>query len=106
VLLQVASSPGVLAAPTSAALVDAALQLNALVLPGLRSVMGSQYQPLAALLDGSDAGGGSKGSCGVTAAGVAAAMQQQVQQRAAEAARMRSLLSELRAMDGGGGSGQ
>jgi hypothetical protein len=33
-------------------------------------------------------------------------MQQQVQQRAAEAARMRSLLSELRAMDGGGGSGQ
>lgn len=99
VLLQVASSPGILPAATVTGLVDAALQLQLLVLPGLRSIMGASYNPLAQLL-GTDSlagsgGGPGVGQAGVDAAAVAAAVRRQMQQRSAEESQMLSLVKEL-----------
>jgi hypothetical protein len=50
VLLQVASCPGLLAATAAEHLMDAALQLQQQVLPGMRSLMGPDYSPMQKLL--------------------------------------------------------
>lgn len=103
VLLSVASSPGLLPQQTANGLVDAALQLQMLVLPGVRSIMGPTYNPLAGLLgtDGLAAAGGAAGQPGsaVDAAAVAAAMRRQQQQRAAESNQMMSLVQQLKQLE-------
>jgi hypothetical protein len=50
VLLQVASCPGLLATTAAEHLMDAALQLQQQVLPGMRSLMGPDYSPMQKLL--------------------------------------------------------
>jgi hypothetical protein len=94
VLLEAASSTGLLPQATAEALIDAALQLQAAVLPGLRSVCGADYKPLAQLLGSSADGGG-----GSSVQAVAAHMQRQQQARAAEAANMRRLVADLRRLE-------
>ncbi len=95
-LLQVSSQSGVLPQATANGLLDAALQLQLLVLPGLRSIMGPTYNPLAGLLGDASL---SVGGVGTDAAAVAAAVRRQQQQRAAEAAQMMSLVRELKQLE-------
>jgi hypothetical protein len=100
VLLQVSSHPGLLPQATANGLVDAALQLQLLVLPGLRSIMGPAYNPLEGLVgDASLSGLSGAGGLGTDAAAVAAAVRRQQQQRAAEAAQMMSLVRELKQLE-------
>lgn len=103
VLLQTASAPGALPQSTASGLVDAALQLELLVLPGLRTIMGPAFNPLAQLL-GPDslqavatASGGGAASVDVSA--VAAAVRRQMQRQAAEANQMVSLVRELKQLE-------
>jgi hypothetical protein len=97
VLLPIASAPGLLPQQTANGLVDAALQLQMLVLPGVRTVMGTAYNPLVGLLgaDGLLAAGGMVAD----AAAVAAAVRRQQQQRAAEASQMMSLVQQLKQLE-------
>jgi hypothetical protein len=97
VLLSIASSPGLLPQQTANALVDVALQLQALVLPGVRSIMGPAYNPLAGLL-----GAGSLaavGGTGVDPATVAAAVRRQQRTQADEASKMLALVQELKRLE-------
>lgn len=98
-----ASVPGILPQATATGLVDAALQLQLLVLPGLRSIMGASFNPLTELLgtEGLAAAGGGADKSGfvVDAAAVAAAVRRQTQQRAAEASQMMSLVRELKQLE-------
>jgi hypothetical protein len=102
VLLQIASESGLFRQRTSNGLVDAALQLQLLVLPGVRTVMGAAYNPLVGLLgaDGfSAAGGGQHGMMVADAEAVSAALRRQQQQRAAEASQMMSLVQQLKQLE-------
>lgn len=92
VLLSIASSPGLLPQQTANALVDVALQLQALVLPGVRSIMGPAYNPLAGLL-GADSLAAVGGS--VDGAAVLAAVRRQQRTQADEASKMLTLVQEL-----------
>jgi chemotaxis response regulator CheB len=98
VLLQVSSTPGLLPQEPANALVDAALQLQMLVLPGVRSIMGPTFNPLGGLL-GQDILTGIQPGMGADAAAVAAAIKRQQQQRAADAEQMTSLVRELRKLE-------
>lgn len=95
VLLTIASSPRLLPQQTTNALVDVALQLQALVLPGVRSIMGPAYNPLAGLL-GADSLAAVGGS--VEPAAVAAAVRRQQRTQADEASKMLTLVQELKRM--------
>lgn len=94
VLLSIASSPGLLPQQTANVLVDVALQLQALVLPGVRSIMGPAYNPLAGLL-GADSLAAAGGSQRVDPAAVAAAARRQQRTQADEASKMLTLVQEL-----------
>lgn len=98
VLLQVSSTPGLWPQQTANALVEAALQLQLLVLPGVRNIMGPEYNPLSGLL-GQDSLAGSQPGVGGNAAAVAAAIRRQQQQRAADANQMTSLVQELKKLE-------
>jgi len=127
VLLQAASCPGLLASDEANGVTEQALQLQQLVLAGLRSLMGPSYHPLAQLLaaaavdtanviDGAALGDEGEGfslgsdisqppgaqSGPKTAASgklLAANVQRHLQQQAAEAHRMQQLMAELKALE-------
>jgi hypothetical protein len=126
VLLQVASCPGLLPAAAAEALMDAALQLQQQVLPGMRSLMGPDYSPMQKLLghmnqqqqQQQDIGSAlaaagvpssSSGAAAAAAAGagagdkpgryVPASVKRYLQQQAAEAARVQALVTELKQLE-------
>jgi hypothetical protein len=98
VLLQVSSTPCLLPQETANALVEAALQLQLLVLPGVRNIMGPTFNPLGGLL-GQDILAGSQPGRSADAAAVAAAIRRQQQQRVADANQMASLVQELKKLE-------
>ncbi|KAF6263849.1 hypothetical protein COO60DRAFT_305903 [Scenedesmus sp. NREL 46B-D3] len=120
VLLQVASCPGLLPAAAAEALMDAALQLQQQVLPGMRSLLGPDYSPMQKLLGQGQqqdfgsvlAAAGVQSSSGPAAAAGAAAGQggrpgryvpasvrRHLQQQAAEEARVQALVAELKQLE-------
>lgn len=108
---------------------DAALELQQQVLPGMRSLMGKDYSPLAQLvgqeLQQAGVAAAQAGGIGPSAADeggesgaavpaeqkpgkyVAASVKRYLQQQAAEAAQVKALVAELKQMEAGmDGDGQ
>jgi hypothetical protein len=129
VLLQVASCPGLLVPTAAEHLMDAALQLQQQVRPGIRSLMGPDYSPMQRLLghmgqqqqqsdiasalapagvpssSAAAAAGGGEPAAAAVGEGerpgryVPASVKRYLQQQAAEAARVQALVAELKQLE-------